>query len=218
MRKGICDPMAFHEIRFPTGVSYAATGGPERRTEIVTLASGYEERNSPWSQSRRRYNAGYGVRTLDDLYSVISFFEARSGQLHGFRWKDWADFRSGPPLAAISNVDQALGTGDGATTDFQLKKIYQSGSQNAERTITKPVAGSLLLAVGGLPQALGTDFTVDITTGLVTLAVAPSMGAEVTAGFEFDVPVRFDRDLLEINLSHFNAGEIPSIPVIELRV
>ena len=114
--------MAFHEVRFPASLSLGAVGGPERRTQIVSLASGHEERNTPWAHSRRRYDAGLGLRTLDDIETVIAFFEARQGQLHGFRWKDWADFKSGAASKPVSHLDQVIGVGDGVTTTFQLVK------------------------------------------------------------------------------------------------
>ena len=107
--------MAFHEVRFPDDISRGARGGPERRTQVVELASGDEERNASWANSRRRYDAAYGIRRADDLAAVIAFFEARNGRLHGFRWKDWGDYRSGLPSAPVTPIDQALGTGDGDT-------------------------------------------------------------------------------------------------------
>ena len=92
--------MTFHDIRFPTEIARGSQGGPERKTDVVALSSGYEERNSRWADSRRSYNAGYGVRSLDDLYAVASFFEERRGRLHGFRWRDPADHKSCIPSAA----------------------------------------------------------------------------------------------------------------------
>ncbi|HEX7775903.1 MAG TPA: DUF2460 domain-containing protein [Parvibaculum sp.] len=212
--------MNFHEVRFPTAISFGSTGGPERRTEIVTLGSGAEERNSPWADSRRRYNAGYGLRSLDDLHETIAFFEARRGRLYGFRWKDRADWKSCPPGSALSPADQSIGTGDGATANFQLVKTYVSGGASYMRTIAKPVAGTLRVAVGGVEKMAGTDFSLDAATGLVTFTpgTIPGAGAAVTAGFEFDVPARFDTDFLEINLGAFEAGSIPAIPVVEVRV
>lgn len=207
---------SFHEVRFPTPVSLGASGGPSHRTQIVGTISGGERRNGAWLNSLHRYDAGFGVRTLDDLYAVIAFFEARQGRLHGFRWKDGADFRSGPPLQAVNVLDAALGLGDGATTQFQLVKQYQSGTVTRTRTITKPVAGSVVTAIDGAPVAAA-SFSVDTSTGVLTFDTAPGSGSAVTAGFEFDVPVRFDTDRLDVNLSHFNAGQIPSIPLIELR-
>ena len=202
---------AFHDIRFPTDISLNASGGPERLTRIVTLASGHEERNTPWAQSRRRYDAGYGVRSLDDLHAVIAFFEARMGRLHGFRWKDWADHRSGPPSAIPTPLDQTIGTGDGTTVQFSLTKTYASGPAAHSRPITHAVPGSISVAVDGAPR----PFTHQ--GGTITLATPPAEGASITAGFAFDTPVRFDTDRLDINLAGFHAGEIPSIPLIEIR-
>ena len=143
--------MAFHEVRFPDDISRGARGGPERRTQVVELASGDEERNASWADSRRRYDAAYGIRRADDLAAVIAFFEARNARLHGFRWKDWGDYRSGLPSTPVTPIDQALGAGDGDTTTFQLVKRYESGAQAWVRRIVKPVAGSV--RVGARPAS-----------------------------------------------------------------
>ena len=210
--------MAFHETRFPTDISFGSTGGPERRTDVVTLRNGAEERNAVWAHSRRRYDAGLGVRSLDNLAEVLAFFEARMGRLNGFRWKDWADFKSCLPSAEPAAADQTLGTGDGTTRAFQLVKAYASGAQVYSRPITKPIAASVLVAVDGALLAVGDDYTLDAATGQISLEVPPSIGAVVTAGFEFDVPVRFETDRIEANAASFSAGEIPSVPVVEVRV
>ena len=208
--------MSFHEIRFPTAIGFGSSGGPERKTEIVTLGSGYEERNAVWAHSRRRYDVGYGVKTLDDLHAVIGFFEARNARLHGFRFRDPMDFKSCAPGETPAPTDQAIGTGDDATTAFQLAKTYASGAGSWTRAIKKPVAGTVSVALDAVAQASG--WSVDIATGIVTFATAPAAGVVVGAGFEFDVPVRFDTDLLSINLSDFVAGEIPNIPIVEIRL
>lgn len=205
---------AFHEIRFPTNIAFGSSGGPERRTEVVTLGSGGERRNARWAESRRRYDAGYGVRSLADLHEVIAFFEERRGRLFGFRWRDRADDASAPPGTEPAATDQALGTGDDETTVFALKKTYGGLHAPYERRIAKPVAGSVLVAIDGIATEA---FEVDPATGLVTLEEAPAEGELVTAGFRFDVPVRFDTDQLVINLAAFEAGEIPSIPIVEIR-
>jgi len=210
--------MAFHEVRFPTGISRGASGGPERRTEIVTLGSGFEERNQRWADSRRRYDAGYGVRGTDDLYAVIAFFEERRGQLHGFRWKDWSDYKSCAPLATPSAADQVIGAGDGTETDFQLVKVYGADFAPWTREIKKPVAGTIKIALDGAAQVEGGDYTLDVTTGIVSFTGAPGNGAEITAGFEFDVPARFDTDRLAVNLEMFSHGDIPNIPIVEIRL
>ena len=210
--------MAFHEIRFPASLSFGSLGGPERRTEIVTLANGYEERNSPWAHSRRRYDAGMGLRSLDDVGLLIAFFEARHGQLNGFRWKDWADFKSGASSDAVTGTDQLLGIGDEARDSFQLVKHYASGEQSYTRPIEKPVNGSVRVTVGGDAKQDGIDYQVDTTSGVVTFAHPPDVGAEVRAGFEFDVPVRFDTDRIQTSVASFKAGDVPSVPVVEIRV
>ncbi|MGB9143698.1 MAG: DUF2460 domain-containing protein [Aestuariivirga sp.] len=209
--------MSFDEIRFPVAISRGGSGGPERRTEIVTTASGREERNTRWADSRRRYNAGFGVKSLDDIHAVVEFFEERRGRLHGFRWKDHADFKSCAPGAAIAAADQLLGVGDGVNAVFQLVKRYGSGLRDHVRVIAKPVAGSVLVAVDGTPTL---NFALDATAGVVTFLPGsiPGVGAQVTAGFAFDVPVRFDTDQLSINLVHFAGGDIPEIPVVEVRL
>jgi uncharacterized protein (TIGR02217 family) len=211
--------MSFHEVRFPTEISRGAEGGPERRTDIVVLGSGYEERNSRWADSRRSYNAGYGVKSVDSLYAVVAFFEERRGRLYGFRWRDHADWKSCAPGGMPSATDQVIGTGDGATAAFQLKKTYGGAHAPWTREIKKPVAGTVVLAVAGVTKPPGT-FVVDPATGVVTLLAGhiPGAGQAVTAGFEFDVPVRFDSDKLEISLQGFRHGAIPNIPVVEVRL
>ena len=212
--------MSFHEVRFPIDISRNAHGGPERRTDVVVLGSGFEERNSRWADSRRSYNAGYGVKSIDDLHAVIAFFEERRGRLYGFRWKDHTDWKSCAPGAVTAATDQELGSGTGTRTTFQLVKRYGSGSSAWSRTIKKPVAGSVRIAVGGAARTAGVDFNVDASTGAVTFLPGhiPATGASVTAGFEFDVPVRFDTDKLEINLQGFRHGAIPSIAIVEVRL
>jgi uncharacterized protein (TIGR02217 family) len=209
----------FHEIRFPLDVSTRGSGGPERRTEIVTLGSNREARNARWAHSRRRYEAGYGVKSLAQLAQVIEFFEERRGRLYGFRWRDRADFASCPPGATPSPTDQSLGTGNGTQATFQLVKKYGGAFAAYTRLIAKPVVGSVRVAVNGVEKT-PPQISVDATTGTVTFAPGhiPPAGAAVTAGFEFDVPVRFDTDFLEIDMQAFEAGVIPKIPIIEIAL
>ncbi|MFZ5733477.1 MAG: phage distal tail protein, Rcc01695 family [Pseudomonadota bacterium] len=210
---------AFHEVLFPLDIALKSAGGPERRTEIVTFGSGREERNARWAHSRRRFDAGYGVKTLDALQTVVAFFEERRGQLHGFRWRDRLDHSSASPAAPVTPLDQVIGSGDGSRAQFQLVKSYGSVHAVYARPIAKPVAGSVRVAVAGAEKVSGIDFTCDPTTGLVTFLAGhvPGAGASVTAGFQFDVPVRFDTDYLEVDLSAFEAGAIPKIPLVEIR-
>lgn len=210
--------MGFHEIRFPANLSFGSVGGPERRTDVVTLANGFEERNSPWAHSRRRYDAGVGLRSLDDVEVLIAFFEARHGQLHGFRWKDWSDFKSCRPSMQPVYTDQVIAMGDGVTTEFGLKKHYRSGAQGYLRPIVKPVAGSVRIGIEGDEQQEGLHWQLDPATGVVRFLSPPNAGMEITAGFEFDVPVRFDTDRIQTSVASFRAGEVPNVPVVEVRI
>jgi uncharacterized protein (TIGR02217 family) len=196
--------MTFHAIRFPLDVALGARGGPERATDIVTLASGREERNARWAHSRRRYNAGYGVKSRADMQAVLAFFEERRGRFHSFLWRDALDH---------SANDQGIGIGDGTAVSFQLVKRYGAAFDPYLRPITRPVADTVEVRVDGEPVSV----EVDALTGVVTFDAAPDDGAVVTASFEFDVPVRFDIDRLDIELTSFDAADAPSIPVIEVR-
>jgi len=208
--------MAFHEVQFPDNISRGARGGPQRRTQIVELASGREERNASWSASRRRYDVSYGIRRVDDLHAVVAFFEARLGRLYGFRFKDWADYKSCAPSRGVSEMDQVIGTGDGETTEFALTKAYGTAPHIYQRRIEKPVAGTIRVALGGAEQFNG--WSIDNDTGIVTFDAAPDSDVSITAGYQFDVPVRFDSDLMDVTLDIERLGSITSIPLVELRL
>lgn len=210
--------MAFHEVRFPAKLSFGSVGGPERRTEVVALTNGFEERNTPWAQSRRRYDAGVSLRSLDDIATLIAFFEARRGQLHGFRWKDWSDYKSCVPSAAPDFRDQRIAVADGIATVFELTKTYASGGHSYVRPIRKPVEGTVLVGISTDEQILGVDFELDLDAGAVIFAEPPDAGEAITAGFEFDVPVRFDTDTIQTSVASFQAGEVPNVPVLEIRL
>ncbi|MDI7775378.1 DUF2460 domain-containing protein [Asticcacaulis sp. EMRT-3] len=201
----------FHEVSFPARLAFGSGAGIERRTEITALASGYERRISPWALGRRHYLVGAGIRSLVDATELLSFFEAREGQLYGFRFRDFADCKSCALNLTPGPLDQLLGTGDGATAQFALRKAYGA----VWRPVAKPVAGTARVAVGGVET---TAFTLDDTTGLMTLATPPASGAAVTAGFVFDTPVRFDSDRIDLTLESFDAGRVTAVAMVEIRV
>lgn len=209
--------MSFHEVRFPLRLSLSVSGGPERKVDIVNLSNGREARNRRWRDARRRYDAGSGVRSVADLYVLLEFFEARGGALHGFRFRDPVDFSSSAPGDPVTGLDQPIGIGDGETAVFQLTKTYGDVAASHRRRIEKPVEATVRVTVGGVPVAADA-FAVDTATGIVYFAEGhvPAEGAAIRAGFEFDVPVRFDLDRIELNLEAFRAGRIPSIPLIEI--
>lgn len=206
----------FFEGYLPLALPLSASSGPMRKTEIVTLASGHEVRNSRWAGGRRRYDIGGAIKTIQHLYQVMEFFEARKGQLVGFRFKDFLDWHSAMPGMAVTATDQPLGLGDGVQNLFQLVKHYGSGADITDRLIIKPKAGSVKIAIDGTIQTEGVDFTIDTGRGGITFSTAPASGAVLTAGFEFDTPVRFDSDSLQIALAGFEAGRAISVPLIEI--
>lgn len=217
----------FHEVQFPTDISWGSVGGPQFKTSVMTLPSGAEERVELWSGGRLSYNARYGVKTASQLAALQAFFRARRGAAYGFRFKDFLDFHSSPsnPTYVEAGVeghgpgdqDQEIGVGDGTTTVFQLKKTYVSALNTQVRTIFKPVAGSVRIWVNGVEATTG--WTVDTTTGQVTFSAAPTAGHVVEASFEFDVPVRFSEEsgeVLHASIDQFDSGDAPDVPLIEV--
>ncbi len=208
--------MAFDEVRLPLRVGFGSKGGPAFSTEVVVIANGFERRNQNWAQARRTFDAKTGVRSPEDKAALLAFFHARAGRARGFRLKDWSDYTSAADnVSAPGFGDHVIGGGDGVSVSFQLVKIYSSGMVSHSRDIKKPVAGSVVVGIDGAELASG--WTVDISTGVVTFAVAPALGQQVTAGFEFDVPVRFDMDTLALSADSYASSEV-SVPIVEIRV
>jgi uncharacterized protein (TIGR02217 family) len=207
--------MSFHEVRLPLALAFGATGGPERLTDVARLASGAESRNARWAGSWRRWEVGGAAIRADQAHELIAFFEARRGRLHGFRFRDPVDWKSCAPSAAVSAIDQPLGMGDGETIQFQLTKRYGSGETAWDRAITKPVEDAVLVAINGVAT---TVFEVDLAAGIVTFDAAPAEDTVLTAGFEFDVPVRFDTDKLEMVLAGHDAVRVVRASVVEISI
>ena len=200
---------AFYDERLPLALSENAIVSPEFSTHIVTSTSGHEFRNSNWADARMRYDVGPGIRSEDELGILIAFFRARHGPATAFRLRDPYDHSSNAMTGTPSSSDQLIGVGDGQTSTFQLVKNY--GEQS--RPITRPGAGSIQVNVGGADT---TNWTLQ-DGGRIALTAAPADGAEVRAGFTFDVPVRFAEDRLDISGVDFAVGEAPSVPLIEVR-
>jgi uncharacterized protein (TIGR02217 family) len=199
--------MSFHDVRFPVDIAYGSTGGPAYSTDIVELASGYEQRNINWASARARYNVAHGVKTRTQLDELIAFFRARKGRAYGFRFKDWTDY---------SASSQAIGTGDGVAVDFQLMRHYASGDVVESRAITKPVSGTVLIYKNGVLQTSG--YAINHSSGVVSFTSPPASGVVVTASFEFDVPVRFDTDKISAVLDNYGSHSWNDIPLVEVRI
>lgn len=194
--------MAFDNVRLPEDVERGAQGGPAFQTSVVALGTGREQRNVDWSAQRCSFDISYGIQYKEDFVSVVKFFYARLGKARGFRFKDWSDFEA---------VNEQIGVGDGSNKIFQLVKNYTSLVQY-QRKITRPVSGTVTVLVDGVVEPFG----VNVNTGVVTFDTAPADEAVITASFEFDVPVRFDSDKLNLDIKTFEAAAIGSIDVVEL--
>jgi uncharacterized protein (TIGR02217 family) len=195
---------AFDDVLFPLALGRAAQVSPGFSTAIVTTASGREQRNAAWASGRMRYDVGTGVRSETDLQTLIDFFRARRGAAKGFRFRDPLDH---------SATDQLIGTGDGVRTRFALVKHYGAGPDAETRPISRPVPGSVSVFVSG--QAVLSGWS--LSNGAVSFVLPPATGAAVTATFQFDVPVRFAEDKLDIDAVTFAAGDAPHVPLIEVR-
>ena len=213
--------MAFLDVSFPRTIARNAVSASERRVDVVTLSSGYEERNAIWRNSRRSFEIGLAIRTLDDLQEVRELFEQAGGSLHSFRFRDWSDYRSSPvPSEPEREGDQDIGLGDGSKRDFQIRKIYGTTLPHA-RDITKPHTASVRVAINGGLRRSG--WRVNPTTGVITFDRPPSRGRVVSAGFTFDVPVRFASDRLDVDLAYYSQSEnrglasAPDISLLEVR-
>ena len=199
--------VAFHEVQFPPKIAYGATGGPEFNTSITTTFSGYEQRNINWLKALGNWDVSTGLKTQADMDTLQAFFRARYGKAYGFRFKDWADYQA---------IGQNIGTGNGTLTAFQLTKLYTSGGYSYTRDLKKPVSGTVKIYLNSVLQSSG--YTLDLTTGIVTFSTAPGAGVLVSADCEFDVPVRFDTDKLDVRADGPGTFVWDSISIVELRL
>ena len=209
--------MAFHDVQLPTQIEKGASGGPMFKTTILALANGHERRNIDWEKTRASYDVGYGIQEKEDFDDIIAFFYARQGRAHSFRFKDWTDFE----LAS-----QQIGTTDTSTATFQIYKDYTSGATTFARTLYKPLASGWTVLVNAVSQTVVYDtapaigeVSIATLTGILTLGAthAATTGHAVVVTGEFDIPVRFNTDSLQLNAETWNAAAIPAIPLVEVR-
>jgi uncharacterized protein (TIGR02217 family) len=197
----------FQDVLFPPGISIGSRGGPGFLTKVLVLGSGHEQRNIEWEKSRARYNVAYGLRTQVELDEVLAFFYARRGKAYSFPYKDWRDY---------SITGQAVGTGDGETKIFNLKKTYSDGTYTYERINILPVVATVKIYFDEVEQESG--WSVDREAATVTFTSAPGEGVVITADFEFHVPVRFDTDELPQTIQPAKHGVTQDIPLVEDRI
>lgn len=197
-------------VRLRVSVERGAVGGPRFMTTVHSALSGHEHRLAEWDECRGEWDISYGIQDKDDLLDVVKLFYSRLGRFYPFRFKDWSDFESA--------ANEAIGTGDGSTATFQLKKTYTDGVRSYVRVIKLPVSGTLVVKVNGVTKTETTHYTVNYSTGVITFTGGniPSNGHAVTATFQFDVPVRFDEDHLKVNMYSEDLGQIPAITIVEV--
>lgn len=209
--------MSFYEsLVFPVDISYGSSGGPKYNTRVIRLVSGHEQRNKNWLYPLHEYDVQYGIKSRTDLVKVVEFFHLMDGMGSGFRYKDWLDYSSGEKGVFVTAFDdQVIGIGDGLNKTFQLQKVYAIGNVYKVRKIVKPVSGTVTVGVDG--HKLTSDWSVDTATGIVTFVDAPATGKEVTAGFEFHVPVRFADDKLAVSIPDLEVAS-SQIKLEEIRI
>ena len=204
---------------FPVDIAYESEGGPEYKTEIVELFSGFEQRNGSWEEARRRFDASSGIQTEADLYALQTFFHAVMGRLYGFRFPDWSDYKSCAPSSTLTDADQVIvADATAGQTTAQLIKTYTAGSLSAVRTIQKPRTGTVVLSKNGVAWPSAGAWSVDTATGILTFS-APGLTLHdvIAAGYEFDVPCRFDVDRLPRKFTSYQIGEV-EVPIVEVRL
>lgn len=206
--------MSFHDVQLPDDIEQGAKGGPRFKTTILGAMSGREQRNIEWTYPRHSWNIGYGIQDRDGYAAVVAFFYARQGRGYAFRFKDWTDYTSGSSESDVSGNRVLIGLGDGSTTQFQLIKYYTDSAATFSRKITRPVSGTTTIYLDGVQT---TGFSVSTSGGIVTMNVAPSGGVNITSFFQFDVPVRFDSDQIQTDVTWYNAAAIPDINIVEVR-
>lgn len=209
-------PAAFHDVAIPNDFSRGAIGGPGFHTTVLVLSSGFEKRNIDWQDARATYTIGFGLRSASMVRELIGFFRARYGRAYGFRFRDWMDYQI--PFPGYSA--QVIGTGDGVDTTFQLVKTYGDSEGSYTRNIYKPVDNNTIaITVNNVAKSEGVDYTVNYDTGVVTFTAAPTSGHIIRVTYcEFDVPVRFDVDNMDVSIEQLNAGAWEGVRVVELLV
>ena len=201
--------MTFHNVRFPTKISYGATGGPRFSTTVQLMNSGHEQRNINWADARREYQFDVTPAREESWRELLAFFHARRGRAYGFRLKDFADFRL---------AEGRIGTGDGVSVRFQIVKTYADSETPAHgyiRKLTRIVLGTTILFIDGIQQ-IG-NWTLDANSGVVTFTDPPADGAQITISCEFDVPVRFDTDLMSAAFAGPDSHEWHQVKLLEIR-
>lgn len=216
----------------PCVPGYPCLSSPRWSTSIVQVDSGREQANQRWAHPLYRFELPEAVRTHAIYEAVRDHWLVMRGPLFTFPFRDPLDFASCPlvfpnTVPTVTDMDQVLGTGDGVSMSFFLKKDYVIGLQKYTREIYHPIVNTVVLSVNGVtasayenPAAPGTymTFSVDRLTGEITTSFPPQPGHVVRAGFLFDVEVRFESDdAFDGVLRTLNVSGFADLTLVEVR-
>ena len=188
---------------------------------MVVAYSGKEERNQGWTYPLHSFSIDLGNRTQTELETLGDYYHAAAGRANTFNFTDPRDYKSCALSATPDDEDQSLHTATGGETSIQVIKNYTAGGVTRVRKITRPKSGTLVVAIDTVSKTSGADYTVNYNTGVITLTTGLATGEEVTAGYEFYTPSRFNTDNLDfaINTANCNSGLIGSLSceILEVR-
>lgn len=207
----------FHNTTLPASFGYGSGGSSSFSTDVFSLKDGREQRNQNWAGEKRKFNLAYPVKDTAKILSLRNFFRLRSGMAYGFLFEDPLDNSSLPANAAggtPTNLDQIIGVGNGVTTEFQLKTTITDGIATFDYLVYKPTSSTLTVAVAGVAKTLGVHYTLSVL-GKITFGTAPVSG-NVTAGFRYKVPVRFETDEFFISYDEYLAFQVANLPIMEI--
>lgn len=204
--------MAFLDERISDEISRNAVFSKARRIVVITSRNGHEHRNELWEGAKREYLIAFGTRDIGLIQQLSAFHERVGGQRDGFRLKDWFDHTSSAdPTIPITDADQTLepildDPASGTAHRWQIVKRYGS----VIREITKPVDGTVRI------RGHSTGFAINHLTGIITFDNPIPISPAPTCGFEFDVPVRFADDALDVEIGYIENAAVPEVTLIEL--
>lgn len=212
----------FLEERLDDRIRYGSDYQDQYSVSIVTTSGGQEYRSMFHNFPVRTFDVSYLLDNDDTYLKLHAIYHRAHGMYGGFRIRCFDEWSSNGRTSTPTETDQLCKKVN--TTVWQLRKWYGTNgtagtSGYPYRIIHKPVSGTVKVAVNGtLVAGPGANWTVDTTTGLVTLsgAVAATVVADnVRAGFEFDFPVRFDT-VLPIGQDYVSRRSVDGVRLREL--
>lgn len=199
--------------RFDVNISYGSSGGSGFNTTVFEGHGGVEQRGINWATTKGKWNVAQGIRTAADMQGIKDLFMVVYGKAIGFRFKDWGDFQM--------TLEEATPIANGVNNTFKMQRTYTAGALSYIRRVFKPVSGTIHVFDNGVERTLGagaSQVNIDYTTGIMTFgaSIIPVNTHIITVTGEFDLPVRFDTDDLNITQDSFDTETWNNIPLVEL--